>query len=71
MELQDNQQDGEEVDWVEGWRIRGGLDLMPNHDDILVEAFLPTNLEEGVERGKLMTRLWDFNTQGRILLLFV
>lgn len=52
---------------MEGLGIRGGLDLMPNHDDILVEAFLPTNLEKGVEGGKLMATLWDFDTQGKIL----
>lgn len=49
MELQDNQQDEVEVDWLEGSGIRGGLDLMPNHDDILLEAFLPTNLEKGAD----------------------
>lgn len=27
------------VDWEEGLGIRGGVDLMPNHDDILGEAF--------------------------------
>lgn len=52
MELQDNRQDEVEVDWVEGLGIRGGVDLMPNRDDILGEAFFffffPTDLEKGV-----------------------
>lgn len=39
MMLRDNGQDEVEVDWVEGLGIRGGADLMPNHDDILVKAF--------------------------------
>lgn len=49
MELQDNRQDEVEVDWVEGLGIRGGVDLMPNHDDILGEDFFffPTDLEKG------------------------
>lgn len=51
MELRDNQQDEVEVDWVDGLGIRGGLDLMPNHDDILVQAFLQINPEKGVEWG--------------------
>lgn len=71
MELRDNRQEEVGVDWVESFRIRGGVDLMPIQDDLLGEAFffLIKSRKESCG-GKPTDTLLDLNSQGEILYFF-